>query len=132
MCVCLSPYRLSATVLPHVEVNALRATLGVRPTPQPLCGAVRGILHCTGALEHPVFSGTAVGVTLPRDALMATELTPARTALLNTPAAVGVFDRVPVLAANAVFTLDTATQRFNLHSGQVRVCVRVCCACMAC
>jgi hypothetical protein len=49
-------YRLSATV-PGVEVNALRATLGVRPTPFPVAGAVAGTLHITGPLEKPVFSG---------------------------------------------------------------------------
>jgi len=49
-------YRLSATV-PGVEVNALRATLGVRPLPFPVAGAVAGTLHVTGPLEKPVFSG---------------------------------------------------------------------------
>lgn len=33
-----------------VGVNALRATLGVRPLPVPVAGAVRGVLHCTGAM----------------------------------------------------------------------------------
>lgn len=32
-----------------VGVNALRATLGIRPLPVPVAGAVRGVLHCTGA-----------------------------------------------------------------------------------
>ena len=49
-------YRLSA-VVPGVEANALRATLGVRPLPQPLAGALRGSLHVTGPLEEPLFSG---------------------------------------------------------------------------
>ena len=49
-------YRFSATV-PGVEVNALRETLGVRPLPFPLSGAIRGTLHCTGPLEEPAFSG---------------------------------------------------------------------------
>lgn len=40
-------YRLSATVAP-VEVGALRATLGIRPLPQAVAGAVRGVMHCTG------------------------------------------------------------------------------------
>ncbi len=53
-------YRLSATV-PHVEVNALRATLGVRPMPFPVAGAVRGVVHCTGPLEKPVFAGGVGG-----------------------------------------------------------------------
>ena len=49
-------YRLSANV-PRVEANDLRKTLGVRPPPYPVAGALRGVLHCTGPLEKPVFSG---------------------------------------------------------------------------
>jgi hypothetical protein len=49
-------YRFSAEV-PLVEANALRETLGVRPLPQPLAGALRGALHITGPLEEPLFSG---------------------------------------------------------------------------
>ena len=49
-------YRLSASV-PVVEVNDLRRTLAMRPMPFPLGGALRGVLHCTGPLETPVFSG---------------------------------------------------------------------------
>lgn len=40
-----------------VEINALRATLGVRPIPIPISGAIRGVLHVTGPLERPTFSG---------------------------------------------------------------------------
>ena len=43
----------------------LRATLGVRPVPQAVAGAVRGVMHLTGPLEKPVFSGTAVAVRAP-------------------------------------------------------------------
>lgn len=49
-------YRLTATV-PPVEVNAIRASLGVRPLPHPVAGAVYGVLHCNGPLEEPIFSG---------------------------------------------------------------------------
>lgn len=49
-------YRLSA-VVPGVEINALRSTLGVRPLPMPIAGALRGTLNCTGPLEEPLFSG---------------------------------------------------------------------------
>ena len=52
-------YRISASV-PGVEMNDLRKTLGVRPTPFPLGGALRGVLHCTGPLEQPVFSGESL------------------------------------------------------------------------
>lgn len=55
-------YRLQANV-PGVEVNALRATLGVRPIPFPVAGALRGVLHCTGPLEKPIFSGTTIQAT---------------------------------------------------------------------
>jgi hypothetical protein len=49
-------YRISATI-PRVEMNELRKTLAIRPPPFPLGGVVRGVLHCTGPLEQPVFSG---------------------------------------------------------------------------
>ena len=49
-------YRLSASV-PGVEGNDLRRTLAIRPLPFPVGGAVRGVLHVTGPLETPVFSG---------------------------------------------------------------------------
>ncbi len=54
----MGQYRLSANVA-HVEANDLRRTLGVRPPPLPIGGALRGIMHCTGPLEQPVFSGAA-------------------------------------------------------------------------
>ena len=49
-------YRLSGDVA-GVEVNELRKTLGIRPTPYSVGGAVRGVLHVTGPLDQPVFSG---------------------------------------------------------------------------
>ena len=49
-------YRISANVA-HVEANDLRRTLGVRPPPLPVGGALRGVMHCTGPLEQPIFSG---------------------------------------------------------------------------
>jgi hypothetical protein len=58
-------YRIQANV-PPVEVNALRATLAVRPIPFPVAGAVRGVLHCTGPLEKPIFSGESRTVVLGR------------------------------------------------------------------
>lgn len=57
-------YRLSASV-PGVEANDLRRTLAIRPTPFPIGGAVRGVLHCTGPLETPVFSGACQGLPCP-------------------------------------------------------------------
>lgn len=61
-------YRLQANV-PPVEVSALRSTLAVRPIPFPIAGAVRGVLHCTGPLEKPIFSGEAPLVLLGRGAV---------------------------------------------------------------
>ena len=60
----MGQYRLSANVA-HVEANDLRRTLGVRPPPLPIGGALRGIMHCTGPLEQPVFSGALTPPCLP-------------------------------------------------------------------
>lgn len=110
-------YRLQAAVGP-VEVNALRATLAVRPIPFPIAGALRGVLHVTGPLEKPIFSGSASALRPPPALLVGVEDTPALQALLADPSAVVAYDRVPASAANGVFTLDTATEMFVLHSGQ--------------
>jgi hypothetical protein len=101
-----------------VEVNSLRATLGVRPIPFPIAGALRGVLHVTGPLEKPIFSGSASALRPPPALLVGVEDTPALRALLADPAAVAAYDRVPATAANGVFTLDTSTEMFVLHSGQ--------------
>ncbi len=44
----------------------------------------------------------------------------ARDTLRDFPGAAGVYDRVPFAAASAVWTLDTSTDIFLLHSIQVR------------
>lgn len=44
----------SSRVPVGVGVNALRATLGIRPLPVSVAGAVRGVLHCTGELHCSV------------------------------------------------------------------------------
>lgn len=108
-------YRLSA-VIPGVEVNALRASLGVRPTPQPVAGALAGVLHVTGPLEKPVFSGTARGVRPSAAQLADCERSEALATLLAEPRAVGAYDRVPLAAAGAVFALDTADETLHLHA----------------
>lgn len=52
-------YRLSGEVA-GVEVNELRKTLAIRPTPYSVSGAVRGVLHVSGPLEQPIFSGQLI------------------------------------------------------------------------
>ncbi|GIM02660.1 hypothetical protein Vretimale_7447, partial [Volvox reticuliferus] len=115
-------YRLQCNVPGSgVEVNALRATLGVRPIPISAAGAVRGVLHCTGPLERPVFSGSAIAVRPSPEQLAAgLEDTPALAALRGHNGAVAAYDKVPLLGAQAVFTLDMATQMLNLHSVQAQ------------
>ena len=66
-------YRLAADVSGPggVEVNALRETLGLRPLPVPVAGAVAGSLRVSGRLEEPVFSGMAYAVRpLPQQQLL--------------------------------------------------------------
>ena len=49
-------YRLTCSV-PSVDANDLRRTLGIRPPPYAVAGALRGVVHCTGPLDQPVFAG---------------------------------------------------------------------------
>lgn len=125
-------YQLSASI-PGVEVNALRATLGLRPTPQPVAGAVAGVLHVTGPLEKPVFSGTASAVRPTPTQLADCEPSEALAAVLAEPGAVGAFDRVPFSSAGAVFSLDTARETMQLHALHAELAdggqVRRCCVC---
>jgi hypothetical protein len=113
-------YRLSATV-PGVEVNQLRATLGVRPTPQPVAGGVAGLLHVTGPLEKPIFSGSAWAVRPDAAQLADCEVTEALAALLSEQSAVGAWDRLPLSSAGAVFTLDTTKETLQLHSAEAEL-----------
>ncbi|KAK9804274.1 hypothetical protein WJX72_004315 [[Myrmecia] bisecta] len=114
----IGQYRLSANVAP-VEVNELRRTLGIRPAPMPVAGAVRGVLHCTGPLEQPVFSGTAVTVRSSPDDVGPGDKTAAQDVLDGQAGALAAYDRLPLASASAVFTLDTSTDIFLLHSFQV-------------
>lgn len=110
-------YRLSARVDPvkPVEINLLRATLGVRPTPFPVSGAIAGTLNVTGPLEKPVFSGRAVAVR-PADSVLADcESTQALTTIQEEGSAVGAYDLVPLTSASLVFSLDTAANMMVLH-----------------
>lgn len=108
-------YRVSASV-PSVEINALRATLGVRPTPFPVSGAVSGTMHVTGPLEKPVFSGHAHIQRPTQEMIAHAEPSLALDALQATQSAVGAYERVPFQEAGAVFSLDTATNEMVLHA----------------
>ena len=116
-------YRLAADAAP-TEINALRASLGVRPLPVPVAGGVAGSLHVSGALDAPVFSGTAVAVRPPPPGTQggggaaALEPSDAQTALAASPSAVAAYDRIPLAGASAVFALDTAADVLLLHSLQ--------------
>ena len=129
-------YHLSATV-PSVEANDLRETLGGRPPPRALAAALKGVLHCTGPLEKPVFMGTVTAhrdaqalasatqrlkslntespATSPADASRATQLGWAVDALERETQAVAAYDRVAFDAVKAVWSLDTQTNVFVLH-----------------
>ena len=108
-------YRISASV-PEVEVNALRASLGVRPTPFSVVGSVSGTMHVTGPLEKPVFSGHA-HIVRPTDKMFSRcEPSPALETAMATKEAAGAYHLVPFQDAGAVFSLDTATNEMTLHA----------------
>ena len=67
-------------------------------------------------------AGTAVAMPPSRVDVEAMEDSSARETLLEFPSAAGVYDRVPFSSASAVWTLDTSTDIFLLHSIQVRIC----------
>lgn len=112
-------YRLTVES-PGVEVNALRCTLGVRPTPYPVAGSVRGIVHVTGPLEKPVFSGHVVAMPSSAEVLAASPQSWALDAMVAAAeehgTVVGAYDKVPFTRACAVFSLDMATEMLDLHS----------------
>ena len=108
-------YRVSASV-PEVEINALRASLGIRPTPFSVVGSVSGTMHVTGPLENPVFSGHAHVVRPTEEMFSRCEPSPALETVLATKVAAGAYHLVPFQDAGAVFSLDTATNEMTLHA----------------
>ena len=86
-------YRLTAVVSP-VEFNVARATFGIRPMPNPIAGAMQGLVHCTGSLRQPVFSGVINCIQPTEEMFQSMEDTNAKTALNSLPGAVGAFDKV--------------------------------------
>ncbi|KAL0030394.1 hypothetical protein WJX79_000988 [Trebouxia sp. C0005] len=110
-------YRLSGEVA-GVEVNELRKTLGVRPTPYSVGGAVRGVLHVTGPLDQPIFSGTAVATAPSKSMLELSEDCDAKSTLVQTQGCVGAYDKMPLASASCLFTMDTSSDIFIMHSFQ--------------
>jgi hypothetical protein len=81
--------------------------------------------HCpvTREMRACRAEGTAVAIAPTPEMLGSVERTAARTALEATAAqgAIAAYDRVPFVSAAAVFTMDTSSDIFMLHSGQARV-----------
>ena len=125
-------YRISAHV-PGVDVNALSATLGARPSAFPMAGFVGGDVSVTGPLEYPVFSGTAklasaesanvrwgrpsaAAQYLPEPSTRADEaLAAAKEKHADIKAA---YDKVPIADASVWFTFDSSTSIFTVHEAQ--------------
>ena len=64
-------------------------------------------------------AGTAVTTKATPEMLAAMEPSAAQQALATELRALAAYDRVPCAAASAVFTMDTATEIFLLHTLQV-------------
>lgn len=68
---------------------------------------------------QPAHAGTAVAVRPTPEMMAAADDTAAQAVLAAEPEAVAAYDHVPVRAGAAVFTMDTASEVFMLHSGKV-------------
>src|SRR4051812_33322608 len=71
-------------------------------------------------------AGTAVAMRPTAEMLAGSEDTHALAALLSEPSAVAAYDHVPVRSAAAVFTMDTASEVFMLHSAKARFLPTLC------
>lgn len=116
-------YRISAQVS-GVDTHALRETLGVKPPPRPMAGAVRGFLYVGGPLDFPIFTGSAETIPpKPEDlsrGVPGTEAALAEDAVRAGAAegAVAAYDCLAVKDARAVFTVDTWDQKLTLHEAE--------------
>lgn len=116
-------YRISAQIA-GVDLHDLRETLGVRPPPRPLAGAIRGFLYIGGPLEYPIFTGSAETIPpKPEDlnrGVPGTEAALAEDAVRMGAAdgAVAAYDCLAVKDARAVFTVDTWSQKMTLHEAE--------------
>lgn len=68
-------------------------------------------------------AGMAIAVRPTADMQSSSESTAALDTLNSEPNAVGAYDHVPFASAAAVFTMDTASEVFILHSAQVQALV---------
>jgi len=116
-------YRISAQVS-GVDVHDLRETLGVKPPPRPMAGAIRGFIYVGGALEYPIFTGSAETIPPEPNSLNrgvpGTEKGLAEDAVRAGAAegAVAAYDCLAVKDARAVFTVDTWSQKMTLHEAE--------------
>lgn len=119
-------YRLSGQIAP-IEAHALRETLGVRPPPRPLAGALKGFLYVSGPLEAPVFTGQAETTDfLPEEnakdfsATMEEEKAWSYRAVkkYEKEGAVAAYDRVPIRNVKATWTVEPKKDIFVLHSAE--------------
>eukprot|EP00850_Spirogloea_muscicola_P014510 SM000105S13855 [mRNA] locus=s105:52652:63657:- [translate_table: standard] len=101
-------YRLSCQV-PGIDANALMQTLGAKPPPLPLAGAVKGVVHCRGPLETPTFEGTAELSSSQTDHTLFGRVTDATKAVHRhkSEGAIAACDRVPIAAGSASFAFRT-------------------------
>eukprot|EP00850_Spirogloea_muscicola_P020229 SM000210S06743 [mRNA] locus=s210:185513:196459:+ [translate_table: standard] len=101
-------YRLSCQV-PGIDANALMQTLGAKPPPLPLAGAVKGVVHCRGPLETPTFEGTAELSSSQTDHTFFGRVTDATKAVHRhkSEGAIAAYDRVPIAAGSASFAFRT-------------------------
>lgn len=116
-------YRISAQVS-GVDVHDLRETLGVKPPPRPMAGAIRGFIYVGGPLEYPIFTGSAETIPPKPENLNrgapGTEAGLAEDAVRAGAAegAVAAYDCLAVKDARAVFTVDTWSQKMTLHEAE--------------
>ena len=141
---CSASNGLSRLFPPHTSSSVpLTAPAPLIP-PLPIAGARRDALHRTagearllrqcsrGECVCLMPAGAPPPPSLPlspqirptSQMLVGVEPTLALSAMLSEPAAVGGYDKVPLMAASGVFTLDLSTQMFTLHSAQVWMCAR--------
>ena len=64
-------------------------------------------------------AGTAVATAPSEAMLQATEACAARSTIVQTAGSVGAYDKMPLASASCLFTMDTSSDIFIMHSFQV-------------